>query len=120
MKLSRAVVLLGASLVAPFAAAAVAAGCGGHGPNAYAEDGALPDGAIRSADGAIIFPGDDGGFSLLNDSSTSFADEGGHSADAPPDVVDDGSCVAGDAGPPLYPQKCAPATANECAGPTDT
>ncbi len=40
-------------------------------------------------------------------------------SDASPDVSTDG-CVAGEAGPPPYPQKCTGPTANECDGVTDT
>ena len=37
-----------------------------------------------------------------------------------PDVGGDGACLSADAGAPPYPQRCAPATANECDGTTDT
>lgn len=59
---------------------------------------------------------------LISDSSAqdSGPNDGNLFNDGAPDVNTDGQCRPGDAGAPQLPQKCAPRTANECDGATDT
>ena len=113
MKLSRALVLLGASLAVSIAAIG---GCSGQAATSFTGiTGRGDGGVVTRPDGAPFVPSDDGGISLLTDAPVSFGNDSGGYADATPDVSGDGACTEGDAGPPLYPQSCAPPTTNECA-----
>ena len=119
MKLGRTLTGLCAGLVVSIVAIE---GCGGNEKNGFMADGGGVGPSVGS-DGSNVTDEDGSSISLLDDGSLppGTGEEGGHYADATPDVdVDGAACVVGDAGPAPYPQKCAPATANECAGATDT
>ncbi len=121
MKHSRAVVFLGTSLVVSVVAFG---GCGGSTPGQFdlGTDAGNQVGPAPGTDGSTTPVGfDDSGISLFGDGSVSVPADAGNGgyADATPDVGGDGACTQGDAGPAIYPQKCAPATANECGGSTD-
>jgi hypothetical protein len=85
-----------------------------------------PDGSSAAGDGGggdgfggfDSGPGFDGSFHVDSSMESGLSD-GSLVSDALPEVGD-GACVAGDAGPPPFPQRCTAATSNECAGATDT
>jgi hypothetical protein len=119
MKLSRALLFVSASLAITAAAAGGCSGGGAAAPFVGPGPGGNDGGLATGPDGAPIVPNGDGGVSLLTDAPVSFGNDSGGYADATPDVVGDGACLVGDAGPPVYPQKCAPPTTNECTAATD-
>ena len=95
-----------------FVGAAIAAGCGGGSNGSGFDLTPTEDASSGSHDGSVS--GDDGstvpGFDATFGGDDSGVTEAG---------ISDGACVSGDAGPPPFKQRCAPATTNECAGPTD-
>ena len=94
------------------AAVILAAGCASA-PAGDFDDAAMtsPDAATDSAlDATMLMTGDGPTRPGVGDGSLA--------SDAVPEA-ETGACVAADAGPPPYPQKCVALTDDECAGPTD-
>lgn len=108
----------------------IASSCGSP-AESVVDDGGLP-GSSGASSGSGSGSGSSSGSSGTSGSSSSggpilgsssgmeagLSDATLHNDGAP--QVDGMACVQGDAGPPLYPQRCITMTANECDGPTDT
>jgi hypothetical protein len=97
-------------------AVAVAAAC------SSGNSGFESPGADAGGDGATeggVTPDFDATFGNDGPAGETGPGDGSIFNDGAPDVRSD-ACVSGDAGPAPFPQRCAPAAANECAGATDT
>jgi hypothetical protein len=106
-----AVVAASLSLAAP---AALVVACSAASGNVIASnDAGGTDGGTSSSSGS------DGGLLGLGNGQEAGLSDGSLFNDGAP-LVDGSVCVSGDAGPPLYPQRCVTSTNNECNGATDT
>ncbi|MFO0678895.1 MAG: hypothetical protein U0169_20370 [Polyangiaceae bacterium] len=119
------------ALAASVSVAIAASGCGKPDSGSGFGGKAPTKPATTAIGGGNDGPGDDvtgtdpngtdigGDFGDTPDATAPTGDAGSLFSDAAPDVDPDALCTAEDAGPPKFPQRCMPATTNECDGTTD-